>query len=244
MNWLLSRIRRGEGPFWGTLKRMALAVLSFHLPTGGPLRPFWRLMYSLHVCIRESWIWFRRFFWNEPLFRSQCVSVGSGFRMEELPYIQGHGQITIGCGVRLSGKPGMAFNNRYLEAPELTIGDGTFIGNQCSFRVARSIRIGKNCMLAGRVSVVDCDGHPLDAESRRAGNSTPYADVLPVVIGDDVWIGTGALVMKGVQIGDRTVVAARSIVTKDVPPDTVVAGAPAKVVKHLTSKEEPDACSA
>jgi maltose O-acetyltransferase len=56
------------------------------------------------------------------------------------------------------------------------------------------------------------------------------------VIGDDVWVGNGAMILKGVTIGDRAVVAARAVVTKDVPPDTVVAGNPARVVKTLLAQ--------
>jgi maltose O-acetyltransferase len=62
--------------------------------------------------------------------------------------------------------------------------------------------------------------------------------VLPVIIGDDVWIGHGAVILKGVTIGDRAVIGAGAVVTRGVPADTVVAGNPARVVKRLT-KENP-----
>lgn len=89
-------------------------------------------------------------------------------------------------------------------------------------------------LVASGVQVFDMDGHPLDAEARRAGEPTPAEAIAPVVIGDDVWIGNGSLILKGVTIGDRAIVAARSVVTKDVPADAVVAGNPARVVKVLT----------
>jgi acetyltransferase-like isoleucine patch superfamily enzyme len=230
---LAARIRRGEGPVWGGLKRAAKAVLSFHLPSGSAVRPFWRAMYALHVGVREGWIWARRFFWCEPLFRSQCQAVGSRFQMEELPYIQGRGQIVIGDGVRLSGKPMIAFNHLTRE-PELLIGDGVFVGHLCEFRIGRRISIGRNCLLAGGVSIADYDGHPLGADARRAGQPSRADEIRPVTIGNDVWIGAGAVVLKGVKIGDRAVVGAHAVVTKDVPPDAVVAGNPARVVKDLT----------
>src|SRR6266849_3315706 len=94
-----------------------------------------------------------------------------------------------------------------------------------------------NALLAAGVSVRDFDGHPLDAARRRAKEPTPPEDVKPVRIGDNVWIGNGALIMKGVTIGDRAVVAARSVVTRDVPTDVVVAGVPARVVKHLEATD-------
>src|SRR5262249_33427224 len=91
-----AKIRRGEGPFWGTLTRAALAVLSVHVPVRGPTRPLFRMLYHLHVAGRESLAWGLRFFWYEPLFRSQCEKVGAGFRMERLPYITGSGRIILG----------------------------------------------------------------------------------------------------------------------------------------------------
>ena len=229
---VVAKIRRGEGPLWGGLKRLAKGVLSFHLPAGGVLRPFWRAMYAVHVGVREGWIWARRFFWCEPLFRSQCQAVGSRFQMEELPYIQGRGRIVIGDGVRLSGKPLIAFNHLTPD-PELLIGDGTFVGHMCEFRIGQRISVGRNCLLAGGVSLADYDGHPLDADARRAGEPSRADGIRPITIGDDVWIGAGAVVLKGVTIGHRAVVGAHAVVTKDVPPDTVVAGNPAVVVKDL-----------
>ena len=231
---LRAKLRRGEGPFWGRMKRATKVVLSFHLPVNGFTRPLFRLCYLFHVFVRESWIWAWRFCWNEPLFRSRCESVGTGLQMEALPYIVGAGRIVIGEGVRLSGKFSVAFGRSDSAGmPELVIGNGTFIGHMCGFNVGRSIRIGHHCLLAGHVSIFDMDGHPLDAARRRAGEPTPPELIDPVVIGDDVWVGNGAVILKGVTIGARSVVAARAVVTRDVPADTIVAGNPARIVKAL-----------
>lgn len=234
MSWS-SKIRRGEGPVWGRLKAVARAVLSFHVPVNGLTRPVFRGLYRLHVAVREGLIWGRRFFWNEPLFRSQCERVGAGFVMEELPYLGGSGRIVIGNDVRFSGKPNIGFSSRTGFEPELVIGDRTFVGHACGFHIGRSVRIGRDCLLAGGVRVFDLDGHPLDAARRRAGEPTPPEGVAAVVLEDDVWVGTGVLILKGVTIGARAVVAAGSVVVKDVPPDVVVAGCPARVVKHLAA---------
>ena len=234
---VVSRIKEGQGPVYSQLKRAIRGTLSFHLPAGGIARPLWRGLYATHVAVREGWIWGRRFFWNEPLFRSQCQRVGSRFWMEELPYIQGRGRIVIGERVRLSGKPHFAFCNRHLDAPELYIGDGTFLGHLCDLRIARSIRIGSHCLIAGGVTIADYDGHPLDASARRNGAPSPLAAVRPVTIGDDVWIGHGAAILKGVAIGDRAVIGAHAVVTRDVPDDCLVAGNPARVLRILTADE-------
>lgn len=235
---VLSRLKRGDGPIWGRLKRTARGLLGIHLPVNRLTRPLWRGLYSLHVLVRESWIWARRFFWNEPLFRSQCAAVGSGLWMEELPYLQGRGRIVLGQGVRLSGKPHFAFCNRHDDIPELVIGDGTFVGHLCDFRIARSLRIGEHCLIAGAVTIADYDGHPLDAAARRGGATSPRAEIRPVEIGDDVWIGHGAVILKGVKIGDRAVIGAHATVTRDVPSDCVVAGNPARPVRDLRALGE------
>ena len=228
-----NKIRRGEGPVWGRVKRAFKAVLTFHIPAGGIAKPLFGLLYRVHVGMRESFAWARRFFWNEPLFRSQCESIGPGLRMEELPHLRGSGRIILGAGVRLSGRMVISFNTRGMMPPEFVVGDRTFVGHLCSFSIARSIRIGRHCYIAAGVSIMDQDGHPIDATARRAGLPTPPDAVQTVAIGDDVWLGAGAVILKGVTVGDRAIVAGRAVVTKDVLADTVVAGNPARLVKTL-----------
>jgi serine acetyltransferase len=234
---LLVKLRRGEGPFWGGLKGLLQRALRFHLPVFWLTRPVFSLLYHLHVGVREGGIRLLRFLWYEPLLRSQCAQVGRGFQMEQLPFMSGSGRIVIGDHVTFAGKQVLIFGNRGEAEPELVIGDHTFIGHLCSFAVSGSLRIGRHCLLASWVQVSDYDGHPIDAERRRAGEPAPPEGIRPVVIGDDVWIGASAIILKGVRIGDRSIVGAGSVVTRDVPPDVVVAGNPARVVKSLRNGE-------
>jgi len=229
---LLIRLRRGEGPFWGRLKRVSLAVLSFHLPVTTLTRPLFALLYGVHVTAREGILGLLRFFWFEPLFRSQCAAVGTAFRMEQLPFIVGQGTIVIGDHVFLAGKSSFTFGNRFKDSPELVIGDHSFVGHNCLLAVADSVRIGRYCRLAGGVSIADYDGHPTDPILRRTDPSPPEA-IRPVVVGDDVWIGANAKILKGVTIGDRSIVGAGAMVTRSVPADVIVAGNPARIVKSL-----------
>jgi len=229
-------LRRGEGRFWGGLKRLARKIVQFHVPVGPLGRPLFGALYCVHVGAREGGLWLLRLLWFEPLFRSQCTAVGQGLVMEFLPYMQGHGRIILGNHVRLAGKSAFGFLNRWEDAPELSIGDHTFVGHDCSIAVGSSVRIGRHCLLAGGVRVSDYDGHPVDAMLRRT--SPPAREAIkPVVIGDDVWIGAAAMILKGVTIGDRSIVAARAVVTRSVPPDVIVAGNPARVVKSLGNVE-------
>ena len=112
----------------------------------------------------------------------------------------------------------------------LTIGHGTNVnGVGTKLLCAQEITIGKHCTLSWDVQVLDNDFHTIVVD----GQSRPSA--APVRIGDRVWIGTRAIVLKGVTIGDGAVVAAGAVVTKDVPPGAVVAGVPARVVGRADS---------
>jgi acetyltransferase-like isoleucine patch superfamily enzyme len=84
--------------------------------------------------------------------------------------------------------------------------------------------------------VYDTDFHPLNSAARRAHDTTKISSA-PVRICEDVWIGADATVLKGVTVGARSIVAAGAVVTRDVPPDTVVAGIPARAVKRRNCVE-------
>lgn len=109
------------------------------------------------------------------------------------------------------------------------------IGDDCGFSGAvisanQHIEIGQRVMCGVNVTITDCDRHPLDAVARFEGH--PGVS-MPVKIGDDVWLGMNVIVLKGVHIGDGSVVAANSVVTKDIPAGSLAAGQPAKVVRAL-----------
>lgn len=108
-----------------------------------------------------------------------------------------------------------------------TFGKNVFVNQGCTFMDGGGITIGDDVMIAPRVSLVT-GGHPLPLDERRE-----YTVSAPIVIEDDVWIGTAAVVTQGVTIGSGAVVAAGAVVTRDVPARTLVAGVPARVVKTI-----------
>jgi tetrahydrodipicolinate N-acetyltransferase len=118
-----------------------------------------------------------------------------------------------------------------VDGGELVIGHATNVNGLTKILVAESVRIGRDCTVSWDVQILDNDFHAItvDGEARPA--------VAPVRIGDRVWIGTRALVLKGVTIGDGAVVAAGAVVTRDVPAGAIVAGTPAKVVGRVDSWE-------
>ncbi len=110
---------------------------------------------------------------------------------------------------------------------EIEIGDCCFFAGGIRILAARSIRIGDGALMAKSVTITDSDWHGL------YNRIDPAPPAEPVVIGNNVWIGDGAFISKGVRIGDNAVIGARSVVTKDIPANTVAAGSPARPVKTL-----------
>lgn len=106
---------------------------------------------------------------------------------------------------------------------ELILGSGFFNSN-ILLRCTQKIVIGEEAAISHNVTIMDSDAHVIK------GN--PRGKTQPVVIGNHVWIGSGAKILKGVTVGDGAVVAAGAVVTHDVPANSVVAGVPARVIKE------------
>ena len=111
----------------------------------------------------------------------------------------------------------------------LIIGNGTYINRNTLIVCEDRVEIGKNCKIAWDVIIMDSDLHPID-------DSTPITNK-PVRIEDGVWIGCRTIILKGVSIGYGAVIAAGSVVTKNVPPRTVYGGSPAKLIVNLDEPE-------
>ena len=107
-------------------------------------------------------------------------------------------------------------------------GDNFFANYNCVMLDVNEIRIGNNVMFAPYVQLYTAY-HPLDVATRISG--IEYG--APIMIGDNVWIGGGAIVLPGVTIGNNAISGAGSVVTRDIPADTVAAGNPARVLKTL-----------
>ncbi len=116
---------------------------------------------------------------------------------------------------------------------KLRIGNRVFIGYQNVFSVAKSIEINDDTMFASGVQILDNISHPLSPRRRLHHESFTIDEASPVIIGNNVWLGTNAMILKGVTIGDNSIVAAAAVVTKSVPPNTLVAGNPAVAIKTL-----------
>ena len=102
----------------------------------------------------------------------------------------------------------------------------SYINAYTQIRCQQSITIGNGCAIARDVLIMDFDAHDIyNADSSKNNNT------LPVVIENHVWIGAKAIILKGVTIGEGAIVAAGAVVTKDVPPHSIVAGVPARIIR-------------
>lgn len=109
------------------------------------------------------------------------------------------------------------------------LGEHVFVNANCTFLDGAFITIGAHSLIGPDVKIYT-PHHPFDYVARREEKEYAY----PVTIGEDCWIGGGTVICPGVTIGSRSVVGAGSVVTKDVPPDTLVAGNPARIIRRLS----------
>lgn len=197
-------------------------------------RPIARIVLGTFLLARTVSYWFRRVFIAEPLFKAYCRSYGRRLRTDIfVHWVQGRGDLIIGDDVLIDGKCSFTFAARYTQRPTLTVGDGSGIGHDCAFTVGKSITIGRKCRIAAGVWMFDSHGHPSDPQARLDDRAAPEAEVRPITIGDNVWIGGHAVVFPGVTIGEGSVVSACAVVTTDVPAYSIVAGNPARRIGTL-----------
>jgi acetyltransferase-like isoleucine patch superfamily enzyme len=172
------------------------------------------------------------------------VSWGDGCYIETAQifrFIRNKAERVVELGAHVSCYAGCSFSL----GPRGTckVGDFTLL-NGAMIMAEERIEIGSYCLISWNVGIADSDFHPLEAAARRVDAMAlapflpdrpprPEIKTKPVIIEDDVWIGMGAVILKGVRIGKGSVVAAGSVVTKSVPPNSIVAGNPAVIVKEL-----------
>lgn len=114
----------------------------------------------------------------------------------------------------------------YLKSNVILIGNNVFIGRNCEFNCSNSISVGDNCLIASNTTFVDIN-HSMDKEFLI--NSQPIKSQ-PIIIEEDVWIGSGSTILIGVRIGKGSVIGAGSVVNKSVPDYEIWAGLPAKKI--------------
>jgi len=151
------------------------------------------------------------------------------------------GKIVVGAHTHVLGDL-----STFAHGGEIRIGKWCYIGEASRIWSAASIELGDRVLVSHSVNIFDSLTHPIQAAARHAQVKSIFEeghplslslDESPVRIGDDAWIGAGAMVLRGVTVGEGGIVAAGAVVTKDVPPYAIVAGNPAVVVRELSADE-------
>ncbi len=196
----------------------------------------YRLLASERTARRQLSDELWRALYYQPIFASLCHRIDGPFRLEVCPDskvpVVVNCRLELGRGVRLSARTTFSGARNAVETPRISLGDSTYIGHRVVLRAGTSLRLGKRCYVSSNVFLSGDPGHPTDAERRRT-EAAPVEELRRIDIGDDVWIAEGAAVVGGVTIGDGSIVAAKSLVHRDVPAHCLVAGSPARVVKRL-----------
>jgi len=224
-------IKRGETPVARTLLDAIKAIRGFELPAPKLIyKPLYVAYGALTTTLSEG----MRVVWWTPLFKSRLNKVGrSLYLYGGLPYVSGPLQIEMGDRCRVSGKTNFSGRTVARQPPVLKVGDNIDIGWMCSITVGSRVEIGNNVRIAARCFLAGYPGHPLNAEDRAAGLPETDDQVGDIVLEDDVWLATGVSVMAGVRIGKGTIVAAGSVVTRDLPAGVLAGGVPAKVIRPI-----------
>ena len=148
-------------------------------------------------------------------------------------------QIKISKNVTIVNAKIFAFN-----LGKIIIGKYSYIGKDTQIDSCVKVEIGNYCMISNNVLIQDHNSHPVNKLDRRKQliklqdrpTNVYEAETKKIIIGDDVWIGTDSTILKGVTIGNGSIIAARAVVTKNVPPNSIAAGNPAIIVKKINQR--------
>lgn len=148
-----------------------------------------------------------------------------------------HLQVQVGRGARLRlGRFAWIGHGTKIRCHEglVEIGAKTVIGQECTISAYQSVRIGQQCVIADRAMFIDFDHNVADVEQPIRKQGIYMRDVR---VGNNVWIGYNAQILRGVTVGDNAIVGANSVLTRDIPANAVATGAPARVVRMRETPE-------
>lgn len=146
------------------------------------------------------------------------------------------GVVSLGNNVMFNSYTDHSWNSKckliVLANATLTIGDDSGM-NGAMIYCSKKVLIGNHVKIGGGTRISDSNHHSLDYKIRRTSEDSKHAKSAPVIIGDDVFIGANCYIGKGVTIGDRSIVAAGSVVVKSIPEDEIWGGNPAKFIAKI-----------
>lgn len=161
--------------------------------------------------------------------------VGSDLQIRGMEYIEIGDNFTAGKGTTLQAWD--SYENQKFN-PEIIIGNNVMLTDYIQISAINKVVLGDNLLVGQNVYISDnSHGNADETAIGIAPIKRSLTSKGPVIIGKNVWIGRGAVILSGVTVGDNAIVGANSVVTRDVPANSVVAGSPAKIIKYLANKE-------
>jgi acetyltransferase-like isoleucine patch superfamily enzyme len=227
---LILSVKRAESPPAKIAHDLYRWLERWRVPENEMTRTLYRTLYYAHDMYEEARELIGGKLVFEPMVRARVHSVGVGTRFTALPYITGHAKITIGdyCTFNYF----KVDTGRFVDEPELIIGNRCYFSTGVIFSVNQRIVLGDHVGVAAGCVISDSGNHPSDAEARARGELMGADEIAPVTIADNVWIGRNCQIHKGVTIGRGAVIAGGSVVVSDVPEGALAMGVPARFVKQ------------
>jgi len=225
LNAMILKIKRRETPTCDFLYRCLKAVRSLSMPS---IKWIHLPLYHIDQSVRRTARWMIGILWHAPLFKARCERVGAGLKLPDgIPYLIGsHLRLCLGDNVLISRTTIGA--SKVFDSPLLEIGNNSTIGYGTTISVAKQVTIGNSVMIGPCCIIMDNDDHPIDPARRLMREPVNAEDVKPVTIGNNVWIGAYCAILKGVTIGDNSIISAHSVIVRDVVPNCIYAGNPAR----------------
>jgi len=228
-------VSRQASNLWRYLLEQSLYGLFGWIPT--PLGLLLRGIFYRLILNIEGWAGIEN---NVRLRFADQIRLGKGSYLDQATYLHAcPGGIDIGAGTLvMHGAVLHVYNFRNLPHAGISIGKDSLVGEYSVIRGQGGVRIGDR-VYTSPFSQLIAVNHVFDDPSRPFVEQGITAE--GIVVEDDVWIGSGAIITDGVHVGKGAVIAAGSVVTKDVPPHTVVGGVPAKVIREIDGTSRPKA---
>jgi len=223
--------KTSDSLFAQLIKTLWLKIKTIEMPN---IPLVFKLLYLTHIVLKQTIADVLRIIYYTPLLKSRLKnSPKQLYLYGGLPVVIGSLDIVMGDKIRLAAMTTISGRAVGQHIPQLVIGDNVGIGWRTSISVGKSIIIGNNVRIAGDCYLAGYPGHPVNAKLRALGKPDEDSQVGNIILEDDVWLATGVKVMPNVTIGRGTIVAAGSVVTKDLPSFVLAAGVPAKIIKSI-----------
>nr|WP_010676905.1 acyltransferase [Bacillus timonensis] len=179
---------------------------------------------------------------NGNLFATnyENLILGENVKFNQTTIFNGLGKVVFGDDVIVGYELAPHFYGMHTliqaryENSYVNIGSRSHLSNDITIITADSVVIGEDCLIGDRVTMFDHDGHEISPTSRRSS----FGKCAPIRIGNNVWVGSNVTILKGVNIGDNAIIAANSVITRDVMKNTIVAGNPGRLIKEIKAEKE------